>query len=153
MKLKKISELKGSFKKIIKVQNPAQIALSVSMGIFIGIFVPAGFQTFAAVPLAMLTRSNALIVWGATYVSNPLTVIPIYIFSLDIGRFITGSSLSNGGINHLLSNPSVSSIFGFVTNSMPLILLGSFIIGIALAFISYIMVYFSINAIRIARAK
>ena len=101
----------------------------------------------------MITGSNTLLVLGATYISNPLTLIPIYIFSLNLGSLITGSSFSISKISYLLSNPSFNNILFFFSNNIFPVLIGSFLIGLTLALVSYFTVYFSVNAIRVARAK
>jgi uncharacterized protein (DUF2062 family)/trans-aconitate methyltransferase len=67
-------------------------AAAVFLGIFIGIVPIYGFQTLAAVGVALLFRLNKPLTVAATFINNPL-LLPLIIFSsVELGCFLwTGS--------------------------------------------------------------
>ncbi len=149
----KLVKSKSKVNRIIKFTKPAEIAFSISMGIFIGIFVPYGLQTFAVIPFAFYKRSNGFLVWSATYISNPFTILPIYFCSINVGSFITGSSFPWNRLNNIFTNPSVNKIMSLGSDSLMLILLGSFIIAVVLSILTYFTVYFSLNVFKPAMVE
>src|SRR5690606_40712820 len=54
---------------------------SVSAGMFAGIFaafMPPGLQLFIAIPLGVALRGNLAVAFGATWITNPFTYVPVY---------------------------------------------------------------------------
>jgi uncharacterized protein (DUF2062 family) len=110
--------------------GPGRAAAAVFFGIFIGIVPIYGFQTLAAVGVALLFRLNKPLTVAGTFVSNPL-LQPLIIFSsvelgclLRLGSFqpLTLSALS-GARTHL--NLSKEQVFIFAIGSVALgVLLG-----------------------------
>jgi uncharacterized protein (DUF2062 family)/trans-aconitate methyltransferase len=60
--------------------DPSHAAAAVFIGIFIGIVPIYGFQTLAAIGLALLFRLNKPLTVAATFINNPL-FLPLTIFS------------------------------------------------------------------------
>lgn len=64
----------------------------VSPALYIGCilaFLPAyGVQTALAFLLAMLCRANLLVVMGLQFITNPLTFLPIYWFTYQVGKIL-----------------------------------------------------------------
>lgn len=66
---------------------------SVSAGIFVGVlcaFIPLPVQIFIAVSLCFMVRGNLPLAIGASWISNPLTYIPIFYFCYGVGGWILG---------------------------------------------------------------
>lgn len=61
------------------------------MGVFAGLFPFFGAQTILGVLLAILVRGNKLTAAVGTWISNPLTYVPIYIFNFKVGQFLLGT--------------------------------------------------------------
>jgi uncharacterized protein (DUF2062 family)/SAM-dependent methyltransferase len=87
--------------------DPGRAAAAVFLGLFIGIVPIYGFQTLAAVGLALLLRLNKPLTVAATFVNNPL-LQPVIVFSsvelgclLRLGSFqpLTLSDLAAGRIH------------------------------------------------------
>ena len=122
-KIISLKELKNIFKKdklkeyLHKLVNlkasPAKIAFSIALGIFIGLLIPMGLQTFFIIPLAMFTGSNLILAYAATLVSNPFTVIPIYYFSVQVGSYFTKINFTWNEFNFVITNPTYSNIIKF----------------------------------------
>ncbi|WP_164967615.1 DUF2062 domain-containing protein [Arcobacter sp. CECT 8985] len=63
----------------------------VALGVFIGIFVaciPMPFQMVLATFLAIVFNANFPISFALIFVSNPLTMPPLFYFEYEIGNFI-----------------------------------------------------------------
>jgi hypothetical protein len=68
--------------------NPQTTAFSMSLGMFVGILVPIGFQSVAFIILFALVRYNFIIACAVSMITNPFTVIPLYFIAIKIGEFI-----------------------------------------------------------------
>ena len=58
---------------------------------FAGMLPLFGLQTLTALALAFLVRGNKIIAVLATWVSNPLTDIPIHLFNFRVGQWLLGT--------------------------------------------------------------
>ncbi len=84
---------KAIFKSIVGIQDSAHaIALGAAIGMGIGMTPTVGAQTFTVVGLVFLTRRffhfNRMAALLTIYVSNPLTVVPLYYFLYWVGTFV-----------------------------------------------------------------
>ncbi len=125
---------------------------SIAAGVFCGVFaafIPLPVQMFAAIVMAVLFRGNLAVAVGFTWVSNPLTYIPIYYFCYLVGEFIMGSPTDAAGneitinIKALISDMfagEFTDLMGFFITSGAQLLLGCFLIGLLASAISYLLV-------------
>ena len=67
--------------------NRRSVAGALALGLFIG-FMPILGQMFVAAALAILFRVNLPISAMAVWISNPLTVAPMYFFTYKVGTWI-----------------------------------------------------------------
>lgn len=67
------------------------VALGVAIGLFVGLLIPVAQILFVAIA-AVFLRANVAIGAVGTFVSNPLTVPPIYYAAYQLGAWITGTS-------------------------------------------------------------
>lgn len=67
------------------------VALGVALGLFIGLLIPIAQILFVAMA-AIFLRANIAIGAVGTFVSNPLTVPPIYFAAYHLGAWATGTS-------------------------------------------------------------
>ena len=89
--MKLIKDLK--FKKILSLfleQNGSPIfnAKGIAFGVFSGCFPFFGFQTLLGVFLAQIGRGNIVLAAIGTWVSNPFTYVPLYLFNYKLGAFL-----------------------------------------------------------------
>jgi len=68
--------------------SPHAIARGVAAGVFAGSFPLLGFQTIIGVALAALVRGNKIMAAAATWISNPLTYVPIFALNFKVGCWL-----------------------------------------------------------------
>jgi len=85
--------------------NPKMTAISMSIGVFIGIFIPIGLQTAAFIFLLAIVRYNFIIACTVSLISNPFTILPIYYFAIIIGEFLMSESFPWKYFNKFIDNP------------------------------------------------
>lgn len=71
--------------------TPEAIARGLAAGVFAGLFPLIATQTIIAILLATAIRGNKIVAAAATWISNPLTAVPLYAFNFQVGRWILGS--------------------------------------------------------------
>ena len=99
----------------------AKKALSIALGVFIGICPLWGFHTILVLFLAVLFKLNKSIAWGFSNVSIPPMIPLIVYLSLQIGGFITGANPT------LLPDRSFS--LAYIQNNLTQYIIGSFILA------------------------
>jgi hypothetical protein len=67
-----------------------RIALGVGLATFVAILPIIGLQTIIALALAALFRANKAVCIPTVWITNPVTVLPIYAGCLALGRYILG---------------------------------------------------------------
>jgi uncharacterized protein (DUF2062 family)/SAM-dependent methyltransferase len=72
--------------------TPGRAAAAVFLGIFIGIVPIYGFQTIAAVSLALFFKLNKPLTVAGTFINNPLLQAPIVVCSVELGYFLRSGS-------------------------------------------------------------
>jgi uncharacterized protein len=65
------------------------VASGVAVGLFFGILLPIGQVPSAAI-CAVLMRANLATAIAGTFVTNPLTYVPVYVAAYLLGCFLTG---------------------------------------------------------------
>ena len=105
--------------------DPSRAAAAVFLGIFIGIIPIYGFQTLAAIGVALLFRLNKPLTVAATFVNNPL-IQPFIIFSsVELGCLLRVGSFQP------LSLSSLAAMRGHIGKEQLVIwLIGSVALGL-----------------------
>lgn len=70
--------------------NRHSAAGGIAVGLFCGM-IPGPLQMLGAAILCMLFRVNLPLALIGTLLSNPLTIVPLYMVAFMIGRVVTGS--------------------------------------------------------------
>ena len=68
-----------------------KIAAGLAVGVFCGM-VPGPLQMISAVALTLLLRVNLPMALIGTFLTNPLTIVPIYMLAYAIGQSMLGST-------------------------------------------------------------
>ena len=67
-----------------------QRARGLAAGIFMGCFPFFGLQIVLSVALASVVRGNHILAAAGTWISNPLTYLPLYWFNYQVGSWLLG---------------------------------------------------------------
>lgn len=70
--------------------KPRAIATGLAVGVFAGLFPFLGMQSIMGICLAAIFRGSKVAAVAATWISNPLTYVPIFIFNYKVGKLILG---------------------------------------------------------------
>lgn len=117
--------------------KPKKIAMGLAVGVFAGCFPFFGIQTLLGIILATIFRGSKVAAIAGTWVSNPITYLPIYIFNYKVGKFLLGVKDS---LVLPLDKESLASFENFkeLGSSFVLVLLtGCLVVGLIAACITY----------------
>ena len=131
-----------NYKKILSLfleQNGSPIfnAKGIAFGVFSGCFPFFGFQTLLGVFLAQIGRGNIVLAAIGTWVSNPFTYIPLYLFNYRLGEFLLPNP-ENIIINPYLIKEDFWGQGWFFTSRL---IMGSSLVGLILGLIFGFLTY------------
>ncbi len=117
-------------------ENPVAMSRGLALGVFAGCFPLFGFQTFIGIILAVLFRGSKVVAAIGTWVSNPITYIPLYVLNFKVGKFLLGvKSLSSQDVDLESLSSLMESGYIFVTT----LLVGCLAVGTIAGIISYFL--------------
>lgn len=126
------------FKRILSLDShPGHIALGFAVGAFISFTPLFGLHTPIAIVVAFLFRLNKVACIVGAWVNTPLTVVPVLIASYELGTFLNGKTaeiITFDNLQWSYLKPYASSL-----------LLGSSIIGLLGAVLSYFICYWMLS--------
>ncbi len=118
--------------------SPSAIARGLAAGAFAGMFPFFGFQMLLGVVLAMLLKGNKFAAAAATWLSNPLTYVPIYTTNYHIGRVLLRMEAVDVARQ---SFSDLNQMVAFGSDVLISLLLGSFVVGLVVSLITYCVGY------------
>jgi len=144
--------------------TPHAIALGTGIATFVAFLPLIGIQTIIAVALAALFRANKAICIPVVWISNPVTLVPIYGACFRFGRFLmTGgeprgaaqvlSKLEKHGGLSLLEPAFWSNLISRVAGYGVELWVGCVIIGFVSAILSYGLARWGVAAYRERRRR
>lgn len=137
-------------KRIFIEDNSAHsIAMGLALGVFIGILPIFGFQMIPAVALSIRFKINKLASAVGVWVTNPLTVIPIYLFNYWVGASLFPRLSRNiGEFKELLTSGHFDwqVLWNMGYSALLPLCLGSLINAIVSSVIVYFLSKLSINS-------
>jgi len=113
--------------------SPPAIARGVAAGAFAGSFPLLGLQTIAGVAIASCVRGNKVIAAASTWISNPLTYVPLFALNFHIGRVLL--RLPPTELPDAAVGLDVWMAMGMDVGAA--LLLGSLIVGIVMSVVGY----------------
>ncbi|MBU2947943.1 DUF2062 domain-containing protein [Zobellia uliginosa] len=136
-KIKKKGFKKFLLEDLLRSDDPPKTkALSIALGVFLGIAPFWGFQTILVFALAALFGLNKAITFAFSNISLPPLIPFIIFFSIEIGVLITGEDVS-------FSVENMTQNFDLLQN-LKTYLIGSFVLAILSALLFGIIGYFTI---------
>ncbi len=127
--------------------SPESIARGAAAGVFAGLFPLIATQMAVAILIAALIRGNKMVAATATWISNPLTGVPIYAFNFQVGQWLLGSDAQSFSAESFNSWQDIMQLgTEFVTD----LLVGCLVVASVCAVGSY---FFALWVVRRVRAK
>ena len=114
--------------------NRKSVAGATALGLFIA-FMPILGQMIIAATLAILFRVNLPISISAVWISNPLTMVPIYFYAYEVGAWVLQKPIGHHGFS--LSWEWLRNEFLLIWQPL---LLGCFIYGIIAAILGVLFI-------------
>ena len=113
--------------------KPEVVAKGLAIGVFAGCFPFLGLQSLIGIFLATLLRGSKVAAIAATWISNPLTYVPFFVFNYKLGKFLLGTK-----DDVLFLDLKSFTAFKELGPTFAITLLtGCFVVGLILAFITY----------------
>lgn len=129
-------------------EEPEALARGIAVGMFAGVLPMLG-QSFVAIALAWALRGSRIVAAAMTFVSNPLTTFPIFLFDYWIGCQILSKPMLSLKQSDFESWESFSSLgMDFVIT----IFLGGIVFGAVVGGASYFVGHALVKRVR-ARKK
>ena len=136
--------LRYLYLRFIRMRGSAEeVSRGMALGIFIGMTPTMGIQMPIALFLAMLFRENKIAAVLGVWISNPVTVIPIYTFNFQVGKYLLGTPD--------LKMPQFSSLDEILELGYDLLLpltMGSLLTGIAAAAVAYVVTLYVYRGVK-----
>ena len=144
MKRKKRPDIRSMIRMLLgSSDDPATIARGFAVGIFVAFSPFLGLHTVLAISLAFLIRGNRLASLLASWICNPLTMIPILYFDFKVGEILLSTSLPFPHNIHTFKD--IIHAGGQI--AWPL-LVGGHLIGLVLALASFPIIHFLVAYLR-----
>ncbi|AFZ54165.1 Protein of unknown function DUF2062 [Cyanobacterium aponinum PCC 10605] len=116
-------------------EHPHKIARGFAVGVFSGCLPLMGLQFLISLLLAFIVRGNKFTALMGTWISNPFTYVPLFIFNFHVGKIILGFFISNQDLQFNWQSWREFAQMG--TEITVTLLFGSVIVGIVFATIAY----------------
>jgi uncharacterized protein (DUF2062 family) len=148
MKIKPRRAVRYYYLQFIRLRGqPHFLARGIAIGTFVGITPTIPFHTIMALLLAFVLRgSKVAALLSTVIVSNPVTLVPQYYLSWQIGNWLTPKKHSWEEVSRLMDSLADGAAYGATFTALGEIGLDSFIIllggGIVLALPFTIAFYF-----------
>lgn len=113
--------------------HPKELARGLAAGVFAGMFPLFGVQTIMGVAIALRIKGNPLMAAAGTWISNPLTYLPIYAFNYRLGSWILGRPV----VNLFTDAESMKAWVETGTDVGIALMLGSAVMGVIFGLASY----------------
>lgn len=111
--------------------NRRSVAGGVAVGLFVA-FIPLPVQMIIAALLAIALRVNLIISVGLVWISNPLTMPPMFYFTYLVGTWLIGKP-----IIHTAFEPSLGWFWQRLSVIWQPLALGSLVVGTMVALAGY----------------
>ena len=114
--------------------KPEVVAKGLAVGVFAGCFPFFGIQSLLGIFLATVFRGSKVAAYAATWISNPLTYVPLYVFNYKIGKLLLGTEdtpFSSLNLESFTAFKELGSTFAIT------LLTGSFVVGMILGVVTY----------------
>jgi len=127
-------------------ESPKKLAMSFSIGLFIGLSPLLGLHTILSIIVASVFRLNKLVTLMGTYVTNPWSLMPIYAFCTWVGMKLTGTSDVLKTLN--FHEITIFNLFGILKNLLLPFIVGTITVGFVSSFLAYWIIFYLVTRFR-----
>lgn len=128
--------------------SDTEMAEGFALGIFIGMTPTMGIQIPLALMIAMLAKRHKIAALSGIFITNPLTVIPIYTLNFKVGKILLSTP------NLAMPNfRSITEIFALGRDLVVTLCVGSILVGIISGIFAYFFVRIFYKIYRSPRKK
>ncbi len=150
-----MSWAKRSLRSLVSLNDtPERIALGFAVGVFFAFSPLLGMHTFLGLLVAFVFGLNRVAVLVGVFINNPWTLVPIYGLAAYLGGLLVGfppaASLPNLEWSGVLQRRFWAELAGHWGIVKP-VLLGSTILSVGFALISYPVALFLVQKARAGR--
>ena len=116
--------------------SPEVIARGVAAGVFAGSFPLMGLQIIIGVAIAALVRGNKVIAAASTWISNPLTYVPLFLLNFHVGRWLLRQPMTT---ELPISSTSWNwdALMSMGLSVVGSLMVGSLVVGLVASFVGY----------------
>jgi uncharacterized protein (DUF2062 family) len=114
---------------------PEAIARGIGVGVFAGVLPMVG-QSLIAIPLAWMVGGSKVVAAAMTFLSNPITAVPIFLFDYWVGCKILGKKMIDTSTADFSTWEGISKLG---TDFIVTIFLGGIIVGVIAGSVSYFL--------------
>lgn len=142
--------LSHAYKKMLRLKSsPHEVALGLSLGVFVGLLPIIPLQTVTVLLLALALRCSKLTALLGTLISNPLNIPFLYFIMFKLGRYFMPDLRGCFNPEHITFLDLLQTgwhVFGTM-------LLGGVLIGIPSSVAAYFLAYYLTKYHRARRAR
>jgi uncharacterized protein (DUF2062 family) len=124
--------------------SPQKLAWGMALGVFIGMTPTLPLHTILALTLAPLLRISPLTAYLGIWVSNPITMVPLYLIAYEVGRLV----LLRGEHIRLPETFDLPNLLDFVWRGGLALQVGGLIIALPSAIIAYFLTLWVVRRYR-----
>jgi uncharacterized protein (DUF2062 family) len=137
------------WRRILVIQDtPHRVAWGFAIGMFITWLPIVGAQMLVAAGVCWLLRANILASMPPVWISNPLTLLPMYYAINHVGAWFAGTRITSEQIEDILATvgelgliDGTGYLFTELWSVLLAMMIGGLIIGLACAIPSYFIIY------------
>ncbi|MGK7940480.1 MAG: DUF2062 domain-containing protein [Crocosphaera sp.] len=119
--------------------TPGYISRGLACGVFAGCFPLFGLQTVIGVLLAVIFRGHKLAAAAGTWISNPLTYVPIFAFNYKVGELLLGLGIKENPVTLPDNWESWSQLKAAGLVFLITLFFGCFVVGLLTSVVAYLL--------------
>ena len=129
--------------------DPRKLAWGAALGIFIGVTPTIPFHTILVLALAPLLRISVITAYMGIWISNPVTWVPQYLLSYEVGRYL----LFRGESLEIPQHADLSAFLELLWRGGLALQVGGVIIALPPAIAAYFLTLWAVKRYRQRRAQ
>lgn len=118
--------------------SPEAIARGVAAGVFAGSFPLMGLQIIIGVAIAAAVRGNKAIAAASTWISNPLTYVPLFLLNFHVGCWLLRQPVTTE-LPISSTSWNWNELMSMGLSVVGSLMVGSLVVGLVASFLGYFL--------------